>query len=108
MLRAMAPADPLLLAVRDRLVDALGPVRLVVFGSRARGGATQDSDIDLMVVADLPGSLAARAKAVYRHLLDLPASFDLVIYTPEEYERLRTWRTSVAGIADREGLVLHG
>ena len=105
---ASVSRDPVLLAARDRLVRALKPVRLVVFGSRARGEGRPDSDVDLMVVADLSGSLAERARAVYRHLLDLPVSFDLVIYTPDEYERLRTWRTSVAGIADREGVVLHG
>ncbi len=33
---------------------------------------------------------------------------DLVVYTPEEHARLRTWRSSIAGIADREGRVLHG
>lgn len=35
-----------------RVVARLNPRRVVVFGSRARGGAGEDSDIDLLVVLD--------------------------------------------------------
>jgi predicted nucleotidyltransferase len=80
----------------------------VAFGSRARGDARPDSDLDLMVVMDHPGSLGDRSWEVRRHLLDIPVPMDLVIYRPDEYERLRHWRTSIAGIADREGRVLVG
>ena len=37
--------------VRQRLTQALGqPVKVVLFGSQARGSATRDSDIDLFVI----------------------------------------------------------
>ena len=94
--------------IRSRLVAAIHPRRIVVFGSRARGDAKPDSDLDLMVVADLDGSLGEKSRAVHVPLLDLDVSLDLVIYTPDEYERFRKWRSSIAGIADREGRVLHG
>ena len=92
--------------VRRRLVQAINPERIVVFGSRARGDARPDSDLDLMVVANLHGSLAERSRAVHTPLLDLDVLLDLVVYTPEEYARFREWKSSVAGIADREGRVL--
>lgn len=100
--------DPLLEEVRRR-VCALAQVRkLVVFGSRAHGNPQPDSDLDLMIVADVTGSAAERCRFIGSTLIDLAIPMDLVIYTGEEYEQYRTWKSSVAAIADREGIVLYG
>ncbi len=45
-----ATADEALDEVVCRLVEALDPVAIYLFGSRARGTARPDSDFDLMVV----------------------------------------------------------
>ena len=99
--------EDLLRRVRDLLVDALHPYRVVVFGSRARGDVQPDSDLDLLVVADVSGSLGKRTGAVRKCLLGIHVPIDLVVYTPSEYERIRTWKSSIAAIADREGQVLY-
>ena len=45
-----ATAGQALDEVVDRLVKALNPVAIYLFGSRARGAARPDSDFDLMVI----------------------------------------------------------
>jgi uncharacterized protein len=45
-----ATADQALDEVVHRLVEALNPVVIYLFGSRARGAARPDSDFDLIVV----------------------------------------------------------
>jgi hypothetical protein len=45
-----ATADQALDEVVYRLVEALNPVAIYLFGSRARGAARPDSDFDLIVV----------------------------------------------------------
>jgi hypothetical protein len=74
--------------------DLLGPrlVSMVLFGSVARGGASESSDIDLLIVAgDLPRSLTERARPFrktweqVRAEHGLPAvEWNLVIKTPDE------------------------
>jgi uncharacterized protein len=46
-----------------RIVEAVGPDRIIVFGSRARGDARPDSDFDVLVIkkSDEP-----RYRALYR------------------------------------------
>lgn len=94
--------------VQRRLAGMPNLVRLVAFGSRVRGSARPDSDLDLMVVLNEGGSLAERGRRVYRHLVDFPVAVDLVIYTPEEHRRMRSFPSTVAGIAEKEGRVLVG
>jgi predicted nucleotidyltransferase len=94
--------------VRDRLVAAFPDVvRVVLFGSRATGRATPDSDVDLLVV--LPGNdrPALRAARVRLALRGLPVAFDLVVLSPDEFERSRAWKSSVVAAALAHGRVLH-
>ena len=58
---SMATLDQIRLSEQDRsaireaarlLVDAFGARRVVLFGSKARGDDTADSDIDLLVLTD--------------------------------------------------------
>lgn len=81
--------------------------RLLLFGSRARGDARSDSDYDLLVVSPLPPGARNRAVALRIALLDLDATFDIVVLTPAEFEALQTssgyWQRAVV----REAVVLH-
>ena len=45
-----APDDPILAEMVQRLIEALRPERIYLFGSTARGEAGPDSDYDLLVV----------------------------------------------------------
>ena len=90
-----------------RRLGAIDPVKVIAFGSRVRGDAGRQSDLDLVVVEAGGGTLGERGVRVRGALGDVGVPIDLVVYTPEEYERLRGWRSSIASIADREGIVLH-
>jgi predicted nucleotidyltransferase len=59
--------DAVLQEMVTRLVTAFRPLRIYLFGSRARGEATEDSDYDLLVIvasSDQPQYRRAMA-AVY-------------------------------------------
>lgn len=47
---------------KQRLRDRIGPCHLVLFGSRARGDAQDDSDMDVLVELDQPVDDAIRSK----------------------------------------------
>ena len=55
--------DALVATVVARAVDACAPEMVIVFGSAARGETAPGSDLDLLVVLDLPEGITARDMA---------------------------------------------
>jgi predicted nucleotidyltransferase len=79
---------------------------LILFGSRARGKARPDSDVDLLVVLDNGTDKRAAAIAIRRTLRDLPVGKDVIVTTPEELARRGNIVGSVLRPALREGRML--
>jgi predicted nucleotidyltransferase len=93
--------------ITNRIADAFHPRLIVLFGSRARGDARPDSDIDLMIVMDTTASPIDRAIAV-RSLFGLRTwSLDVVVYTPAEVDHLRGINGTLASVIDVEGRVVY-
>jgi HEPN domain-containing protein/predicted nucleotidyltransferase len=96
-------------AVR-RLVEALHPERIYLFGSRARGDTHQDSDYDFLVV--VPDESAAQRRALEglarEALSGLAASKDVLVYTVGQFERNRPVVASMSATVEREGRLLYG
>jgi predicted nucleotidyltransferase len=82
------------------------------YGSRARGTAGPDSDIDLLIT--LPDAwLEGRncfdvLNQLWRLLARADVWLDLLLYSERECEERRQWRTHVIGRAFREGRLLEG
>ena len=72
--------------VKD-IVEAVHPLRIILFGSTARNTATQDSDIDVLVV--MPEGVHRRktAQQLYRQIIGLGAPFDVLVATPNDLEK---------------------
>ncbi|MBV5347963.1 nucleotidyltransferase domain-containing protein [Lamprocystis purpurea] len=106
----MTTVSPVLLdeAVR-RIVQAVHPEQILLFGSQAWGQATADSDIDLLVIlgaSDQPGY--RRAREVYRSLRGLLLPIEVVVRTRDEVTRAARFPASLERQALDHGRVLHG
>ena len=95
--------------VRDRISEYLagtGVVRGVLFGSFARGDADALSDVDLVLIEPTTLPMVERG---LRHmpLFRLGVGVDLLVYTPEEYERLKREGNSLVERVEREGVTIY-
>ncbi len=93
------------------LVTQMPVQALVAFGSRARGAARADSDLDLAVICREP-SLTPTQKTqrswAYRQLIgSLGCGVDLVVVGAADAQRLAGSRWHVMGDVAREGKVLY-
>lgn len=81
--------DPLLRSAIQRLRRIEEPKVLAIlpFGSRARGDARPDSDVDLVVVAQKPGPGLRTWRRLREVLGDIPAAVDLIVYSEAQARR---------------------
>ncbi len=95
----------------ETIVREVDPETIILFGSRARGDARPDSDVDLLVVESTPftagRSRFAEATRLYQALRNMPVSKDLLLYSRDEFEHWKHSLNHVVGRAVREGRVLH-
>jgi predicted nucleotidyltransferase len=100
-------SNEILLKVRERLVEGFAPNRIILFGSQARGTADDRSDVDILVVCTLKGKRRHLMLEMDRALRGLGLARDIMVLTPEEFERDRHIPGTIARPAWREGKVLY-
>lgn len=94
-------------AIRDRIADQLHPERIVLFGSCAENRATEDSDVDLLVVMATNLDLLQRHLAVKRLFPSREFSLDAFVFTPEEAELYGNVKGSLVHKAMQAGRVIY-
>src|SRR5262249_36513753 len=91
----------------QRIVKNFDPDTIILFGSQARGDAGPDSDVDLLVVMPVKGSVVEKRLEIRHALHDFSIPLNVVVTTPEEF----AWRKDMVGTiewpATREGKVLY-
>ena len=71
------------------LLDAQGAHSAWVFGSHARGTASAESDIDVIVVAPTDRPFVDRFRDYLPAIANAGVGVDLLVYTPEEFARMQ-------------------
>lgn len=90
-----------------RIVEAVHPKKVILFGSRARGDARPESDIDLLVIADSTEPRYRRSAPLYGVLSDILVPMAIVVYSPAEVDDWREVHQAFVTTAIREGKVLY-
>ena len=63
---------------RTRLEEKYGQVSLTLFGSKARGDGTAESDIDLLILLDRPVEIALETQ-IFRIGFEIELEFDVIL-----------------------------
>ena len=105
----MRPVDENLLSeMTRRLVAALDPEQVILFGSRAWGTPSEDSDIDLLVVLSASSERPlARMRRALACLEGMNVSKDVLVKTRREMEKYRGVHASLESQIMEKGRVLY-
>lgn len=63
--------------------------KILIFGSRARGKSTEESDIDVIIVSDsFKGIKFVKRMAIVLKKIRFPKHIDFICYTQDEFENI--------------------
>lgn len=89
-----------------RVVDAVQPEKIVLFGSAARDGLHVANDVDLLIIRDGSNTLELMRR-IYRNLQGVGAAVDAVVVSPQDVERYGDSHALVIKPALQEGRVVY-
>ncbi len=91
----------------DKLIQKFHPQKIILFGSHARGIADDKSDVDLLIISPFEGKRRKVLVEMDRSLRGIGFALDLILLTPDEFERDREIPGTIARPAAREGKILY-
>lgn len=73
----------------DTIIEKFSPKMIIIFGSVARGTADEHSDLDILVIMDTNESYFKRPSAIYKEVYRIGIPKDILVLTPDEFEKER-------------------
>ena len=85
----MPPNPKVIESLVQKIVEAVHPLKIILFGSYTRDNANPESDIDVLVV--MPEGVHCRrtAQLLYRQIRGLGVPFDILVTTPDALENIK-------------------
>jgi predicted nucleotidyltransferase len=103
----MLTQDAIALAAKRIAETANTPVKVILFGSYARGDANEGSDLDFLVVEQNIPDPAEEFLKLHRAASGCGTGVDILLMTESEFEMKRNWWTTPVYAAAREGKVFY-
>ncbi len=103
----MQPDSKIIDELTQRIVEVVHPLRIILFGSAARGEMGPNSDLDVLVV--MPNGIHRRktAQEIYRHLWGFGFAKDIVVVTESDIQEYGTNPYMIIKNALEEGKELY-
>ena len=106
------PIDPRISTVAAGIAEAIPGAQVRLFGSRARGTARPDSDVDLLITVPDPWLTSHDRVRVlgdlWRRFSSHRLPLDLLLYSESEVIERQQYRSAVTTRAYQDGILLHG
>ena len=93
--------------ITDHIVEEIHPKKIYLFGSHAKGTAGPQSDLDLLIIADMPGPKNKRSLAVRRIFPHRDFSLDVFVYHEDEFDEEKSIANTLGNIVAREGKLIY-
>lgn len=105
----VAITESLLEEITQRVVVALTPERVYLFGSRAYGTPAEDSDIDLLIVVPTSETRPIELARIARNAIGkIGCGVDVVVRSTDIFEKRASWPSNLEATVKSKGRLLYG
>ena len=91
----------------ERIVGFAKPIKIIIFGSFARGDQTEESDIDILVVEDEVMFRRKEMVRIRRALRDMRVPIDIIVASKKQIEEYGQIYGTVLFSAMQEGKTVY-
>jgi predicted nucleotidyltransferase len=99
--------DTILSRIIDIIVQTFDPDTIILFGSRARGDAREDSDFDICVLKKGISGRRTIARTLYRSLYGVGAPVELIVDTPDTLRKYKDNKHLIYCEISRHGKIIY-
>lgn len=92
--------------IRDQIINLFQPKQIYLFGSWAKGNARKNSDIDLCIIVDTTDKRRLAREIFLK--VEYGRDLDVVVYTPQEWEKYHQDSTTFAYTIYSTGVKISG
>lgn len=92
--------------IKNQIIIRYNPLKIILFGSCARGLAKDSSDIDLCVIFQYENKKDKLLDMLIN--IEYERDVDFILYRPEEWYKYIKDSATFAALIEREGIVLYG
>lgn len=100
--------EELIRQVKDKIVEHISPLKIILFGSYAYGEPHKSSDLDILVIKESLLPRRKRTKEIRCLFRDFFVPMDILVYTPEEINKFKNVKSSFIRTVLNKGRVLYG
>jgi predicted nucleotidyltransferase len=90
------------------IVKEINPEKIIMFGSRAREDARDNSDYDICVIKEgIEHERNKYTKKLYIALHDVGEAIDLIVETPDRFPKLIEYKSYIYRHIQKDGLIIY-
>jgi predicted nucleotidyltransferase len=93
--------------LKDYLIETIKPQKIILFGSRAELKAQEESDVDLLVILNVPIDLKTQFKIDSRLSKEIGLNIQLIFMDTETYEETKEIIGGIAHPATKYGVLIY-
>ena len=93
--------------IAAKIREICSPVKIILFGSTARGEIHENSDLDFLVVVPNGTHRRKTAQMIYKNIIDIGFAADIIVVTEEDVETFRNVEGTIIKPALIEGNLIY-
>jgi predicted nucleotidyltransferase len=94
-------------SIIDKIIQKFNPLKIVLFGSYVNNSQNRDSDLDLLVIMNSTLPKYKRSSNIKLFLSPYPIPLDILVFTPNEYQKYSQVKNHIVYQIKKTGKVLY-